>query len=164
MLSEAERLALQKRVKNFFVKNPEISKVDAANHFIKDGICRKTAYNYINRDLKGQSIKVKKNIDRPSTWARDKLAKLKKMTNNRKGVSQRKLARKFNVNQSTISRQLAKMKITYRKREKTPKYNEAQRLRAQINSRKLVNQLYKQQSIIILDDEKYFCFAGNEMP
>ncbi|RNA44719.1 hypothetical protein BpHYR1_028672 [Brachionus plicatilis] len=51
MLSEAERLALQNRVKNFFVKNPEISKADAANHFIQEGICKKTAYNYINREL-----------------------------------------------------------------------------------------------------------------
>lgn len=164
MLSEAERFALQNRVKNFFVKNPEISKADAANHFIQEGICKKTAYNYINRELEGQALQVKKKSDNSSTWDKAKLAKLKRLTNNRKGVSQRKLAKKFNVNQSTISRQLAKMKITYRKREKTPKYNEAQRQKAQKNSRKLVNQLYKQQSVIILDDEKYFCFAGNEMP
>ena len=86
------------------------------------------------------------------------------MTNNRKGVSQRKLARKFNVNQATICRQLAKMNIKYRKREKTPKYNDEQRQRAQKRSRKLVNHLYKEQSVLILDDEKYFCFAGDEMP
>jgi len=62
MLSEAERLALQNRVKNFFVKNPEISKADAANHFIQEGICRKTAYNYINRELEGQALKIKNQI------------------------------------------------------------------------------------------------------
>ena len=40
MLSEVERLALQNRVENFFVKNPEISKADAANYFIQEGICK----------------------------------------------------------------------------------------------------------------------------
>ena len=90
-----------------------------------------------------------------------KKAKLKRLTNNRKGVSQRKFARKFNVNQATICRQLSKMNIKYRKREKTPKYNDEQRLRPQKSSRKLVNHLYKEQSVLILDDEKYFCFAGD---
>ena len=164
MLNGAERLALEKRVKNYFVNNPNISKADAANHFIQEGICRKTAYNYINRELNGQSLQIKKNSGRPTSWSKEKLAKLKKLTNNRKGVSQRKLGRKFGVNHSTISRQLAKMKISYRKREKTLKYNEAQRLKAQKNCRKLVNHLYKKQNVVILDDEKYFCFAGNEMP
>ena len=56
------------------------------------------------------------------------------------------------------------MNIKYRKREKTPKYNDEQRLRAQKRSRKLVNHLFKEQSVLILDDEKYFCFAGDEMP
>ena len=56
------------------------------------------------------------------------------------------------------------MKIQYRKREKTPKINYGQGLRAQKRSRKLVNHLYKSQNVIILDDEKYFCFKGDEMP
>ena len=56
------------------------------------------------------------------------------------------------------------MKIQYRKREKTSKYNDGQRLRAQKRSRKLVNHLYKSQDLVILDDEKYFCFKGDEMP
>ena len=60
MLNGAERLALEKRVKNYFVNNPNISKADAANHFIQEGICRKTAYNYINRELNGQSLQIKK--------------------------------------------------------------------------------------------------------
>ena len=100
MLSESERLVLQNRVKNFFVKNPEISKADAVNHFIQEGICKKTAYNYINRELEGQSLQIKNNLrlDNSSTWDKAKLAQLKRLTNNRKSVSQRKLAKKFNVN------------------------------------------------------------------
>ena len=164
MLNGQERAALQNSVKNYFVKNPKTTKAEAANHFVKEGICRKTAYNYINRHLTGQCLKVAKNSGRPSSWTREKKVKLRRLTNNRKGDSQRKLARKFNVDQKTICTQLAKMNIKYRKREKTPKYNDGQRLRAQKRSRKLVNHLYKEQSVLILDDEKYFCFGGDEMP
>ena len=49
MLNGQERAALQNSVKNYFVKNPKTTKAEAANHFVKEGICRKTAYNYINR-------------------------------------------------------------------------------------------------------------------
>ena len=52
MLSETERLALQNRVKNFFVKNPEISKADAANHFIQEGICKEKCPEYVRFDGK----------------------------------------------------------------------------------------------------------------
>ena len=51
MLNGQERAALQNSVKNYFVKNPKTTKAEAANHFVKEGICRKTAYNYINRHL-----------------------------------------------------------------------------------------------------------------
>ena len=54
MLNGQERAALQKSVKNFFVKNPIATKAEAVNHFIKEGIARKTAYRYINRQLDGQ--------------------------------------------------------------------------------------------------------------
>ena len=93
----------------------------------------------ISIDNTGQCLKVAKNSGRPSSWTREKKAKLRRLTNNRKGVSQRKLARKFNVDQKTICTQLAKMNIKYRKREKTPKYNDGQRPRAQKRSRKIVN-------------------------
>lgn len=56
------------------------------------------------------------------------------------------------------------MGIEYRKREKTPKFNEVQCLKAKKRSRKLVNYLYKEKSTVIMDDEKYFCFAGDQMP
>ena len=51
---------------------------------------------------------------------------LKRLTNNRKGVSQRRIGRKFNVSHMTICRQLSKMTISCLKHEKTPKYTEKQ--------------------------------------
>ncbi|XP_065668006.1 uncharacterized protein LOC136088249 [Hydra vulgaris] len=56
------------------------------------------------------------------------------------------------------------MNIKYRKREKTPKYTIEQQIKAKKRSRKLVNQLYNTKSLLVIDDEKYFCFAGDSMP
>jgi hypothetical protein len=89
---------------------------------------------------------------------------LKRLTNNRTGISQRRLAGKFDVSQSTICRQLSKMKISYRKREKTPKYSKKQKQKSQEISRKLVNCLYRSNFSIIIDDEKYFTYSGANMP
>ena len=90
--------------------------------------------------------------------------KLKRLVNNRKGVSQRRLADKFEKHQTTISRQIKKLGISNYAREKTQKYNEETALRAKKRSRRLVNHLYKSKAEVIMDDEKYFCFDGDNMP
>ncbi|XP_065674162.1 uncharacterized protein LOC136091102 [Hydra vulgaris] len=56
------------------------------------------------------------------------------------------------------------MNIKYRKREKTPKFTIEQQIKAKKRSRKLVNQLYNTKSLLVINDEKYFCFAGDNMP
>ncbi|XP_065654743.1 uncharacterized protein LOC136081360 [Hydra vulgaris] len=111
-----------------------------------------------------QSFSDRKHPGRPTSWTREKKAELTRLVNNRKGVSQRKIGIKFGVNQSTIGRQLKKMNIKYRKREKTPKYAIEQQIKAKKRSSKLVNQLYNTKSLLVIDDEKYFCFAGDNMP
>ena len=78
-------------------------------------------------------------------------------------VSQRKFALKFGVNQSTIGHQLNKINIQYRKREKTPKYKIEQQVKAKKRSRKLDNQLYNTKLLLVNDDEKYFCFADDNL-
>ena len=122
----AEREFLRKSVKNFIVKNPNQKKSEIVNHFVQEGYVRSTVYNNLNRLSTSSSIKDKKRTGRPSSWTAANKNKLKRLTNNRKGVSQRKLAKKFNVSQRNISDQLSRMKIECRKREKTPKYSEKQ--------------------------------------
>ena len=48
--------------------------------------------------------------------------------------------------------------------QKTPKYTLKQEEKAKKLSRKLVNQLYRENYSIIMDDEKYFTFSCNNMP
>jgi len=47
---------------------------------------------------------------------------------------------------------------------KTPLYNEVQSAKARKLSRKLVNHLYSQDYVVIMDDEKYFTFTNDSMP
>ncbi|XP_065668056.1 uncharacterized protein LOC136088292 [Hydra vulgaris] len=130
----------------------------------EEGFARSTIYDNLKRLETVQSFSDRKQPGRPTSWTREKKAKLTRLVNNRKGVSQRKIGIKFDVNQSTIGRQLKKMNIKYRKREKTPKYTIEQQIKAKKKSRKLVNQLYNTKSLLVIDDEKYFCFAGDNMP
>ena len=55
------------------------------------------------------------------------------------------------------------MNIQYRKCEKTHKYTIKQQIKAKKRGRKLVNQLFNKKSFLIIDDEKYFCFSGDNM-
>ena len=54
---------------------------------------------------------------------------LKRLSDHQTGFGQTRLGDKFGIHQTTIGRQLAKMGIPYRKREKTPKYSANQQQR-----------------------------------
>ena len=77
------------------------------------------------------SIKEKTKTGRLTSCTSTRKNQLKRLANNRKGVSQRQLGRKFNVSHVTICTQLSKMTISCLKREKTPKYTEKQAERKQ---------------------------------
>ena len=160
-LSVTERETFRKAVKNMI---SQMKKSYLVAHFTKQGIARRRIYNTINRIQNGEPIKDNKTTGRPTTWTTATKKKLKRLTNNRTGVSQRRLARKFAVHQRTVGRQLKKMGISYRKREKTPKYSAVQFEKAKQLSAKLSNMLYRSPCSLILNDEKNFTFAGDNMP
>ena len=126
MLSLAEREHFRKRVQIFLGQNSEWRQSDVVKHFVLQGHAKRTVYNVLDKVATPQPIKEKKRTGRPTSWTSTNKQKLKRLSNNRTGVCQRKLERKFGVSQSTISIQLSKMKVKYWKREKTPKYIEKQ--------------------------------------
>jgi transposase len=156
-----EREALRKRVQNAI---SQMKKSEIVKHFVAEGIARSTIYDTIKRVESSLPLKDRKKTGRPSSWTGARRTKLKRLVNNRTGVSQRRLGRKFSVHHTTIGRELAKVGICYRKREKTPKYNTQQQEKAKVLCAKLANKLYRSNCSLILDDEKYFTFAGNNMP
>ena len=56
-LKKIEREFFRKRLENFFVKNPQIKQSEVVDHFVKEGIARKTVYNALNRRKNGQPIR-----------------------------------------------------------------------------------------------------------
>ena len=106
---------------------PQFKKPVIVHHFVQEDITRCTVYNKINRLETNPSINYNKKTGRLSNWGSKNNTQLKRFTNNRIGVSQRKLARKFSVSPLTINRKLSKLGIKYRKREKTPYYSEKQK-------------------------------------
>jgi hypothetical protein len=89
---------------------------------------------------------------------------LKRLAENQIGRSSRKLAKKFSVSHQTVLNNLKKIDLNYRKRQKTPKYTYAQLEKSKKLSRKLVNKLYAEDLIVIMDDEKYFGFSNDDIP
>ena len=79
-------------------------------------------------------------------------------------MSQRRLGQKFQVNQTTIGRALEKIHISCYKRVKTPRYSEKQAKKLQELCRKLANWFYRDSCSVIMDDDKYFIFYGQNMP
>ena len=115
-----KREVSQKRVKNLFSRIP---KVKIVKYFVKEGNTYSAVYATINRmQNEGQTKKTKKPRF-PTSWVGTTKAKHKRLTKNRTGISQRCLAKKFDVDQSTISRQLFKLRISYRKREQHQRAN-----------------------------------------
>ena len=92
-----------------------MKKSKIVKHFEKDEIARQTIYNTINRMQNQGSIKYKKKTCRSTSWTVARRSQLKRLVNNRKGVSQRHL------DHSVISRKISEMGIYNNKREKTPK-------------------------------------------
>ena len=163
-LTVRDRENLRQQVQNFIVKNGNPEKSMIVNHFSKEGFARSTIYNAINKLATSEPIKERKRTGRPSSWTASRVKSLKRLAVNRKSASTRKLASKFQVDQSTICRKLSKLNIRYYKRQKTPKYTTEQQGRAQKLSRKLVNHLYGQKASVIIDDEKYFEFSNDNLP
>ena len=89
---------------------------------------------------------------------------MQNVTTNCVDVSQRKLARKCGVWKTTLHDNLKKLGLKYYKRQKAPKYTEQQLRQIPRKCKNIRCQLTTVQTLIIVDDEKYFSFSNNVMP
>ena len=138
-----------------------VSKITAC-HFVKQGIPRQTICDVSKRDDERRTTKFLPKSGRPSRLSNKDVQALVKSVNNKTGISQRRIARRFEVHQLTISRTLKnKTTVKIYTRKSAPKYrNENQTKRAQLNFWKLYKVL-KLHVQLILDDEKYFSLTGD---
>ena len=147
---------LRDRVYKMIEENPDKIRVDIVRHFLAENFSSKTIYRHINDALQGVPLKKKKNSGRPPRiGTRGNITKIKQHFDHKDGLSQRKLAKKFKCDHSTISRILKhKTDIVYFKKTKKPRMSAAQKQKNRAKCRKMLEE-YKNYKFV-LDDESYF--------
>ena len=99
-----------------------VSKITVC-HFLEEGIPPQTIYNVLKRYDKRKATNFLPKFGRPSRLSNKDLQALVKSVNNKTGISQRRLARRCGVHQSTISLTLKnKTTVKIYTRKSTPKY------------------------------------------
>ena len=122
----SEREYLAKRIVQHYANIAKHEKKITINHFLQEQIPRSTIYRIIKKYEEFGTTDEKPRAGHPKKLSTQQLTRLKRLTDQKTGISLRQIAPKFNVNISTISRQLKAMGITYRKRKRAPKYTDKQ--------------------------------------
>ncbi len=90
------------------------------------------------------------------------MKRLQDAAEHRVGTSQRKLAQKFGVVQSTINYNFKKIDLKYYKRQRTPKYTEKQIDQIPKKCRKIRRQITTKDTFVVIGDEKFFTFSNDD--
>ena len=136
-------------------------------NFKKSGFSKSQIYAIMQTFDQTGSVERKIGSGRPQKLDGKKQLALKNMVNHKAGVSQRKLANKFNIHQSTVGRILKKNGLKHRKRQPAPKRSEAQ---IQRQNEQLAGACgdgwanLDDPRDLVLDDESYFPLNGAEIP
>ena len=161
-INTSKEYYVRKHMYQFFKDHPNLEKKMIAKHFKFENVQKSTIYDIMHRIEKNLPPERKCIL----TSSRCKMGKkevkrLKKRINHHDGISQRVLARKFNVHQSTISRTIhLKTKIRYYKKTRTPKRTPEQKMVARPKCTKLAQIFRKKQ--VIIDDESYVTQSNSE--
>ena len=163
-LSEQQR---QDLVVNFYEDHRDEGKSFTCRHFQAMRMSKRTVYSILARyEERGDTIR-KKGSGRPAakmTQAAQK--RLVKAAADKKAVSTRKLARKFGVDHSYISKVLRKNKCKYYKRSNVPQTTPQQEAKQKTRCRKLSRDFLpaKSSTAVVMDDESYFPFKHDQIP
>jgi transposase len=160
--TQQEHENLAKSIVTFHINNSNNVVKNTVSHFVKQNIPRQTIYDILKKYKEHGTTNFLPKSGRPSKMSDKKVNELIKKVNNKTGVSQRRLGRRFRVHQSTISRIINnRTTIKIYKRKSAPKYTDHdQERRAKLNCLKLYK-ILKPDVQLILDDEKYFTLSGN---
>ena len=163
-MTREETETFEQRIYNFYYDSARKCVKTMINYFKKQNVPQSTIYYVLKKYLQYEIIKDLSQSGRPLKLSRKNLNKIVKSINNRCGLSQRQIARRFKVHYSTISRNLPRRtSIVIRKHRNAPKMNnEQQQVRARKNCGKLYRKLLNGCDLI-MDDEKYFKLAGTNI-
>ena len=109
---------IRKWVGDFFIKHESNGKIFTVKHFVVMGLRRTSDYRMLTIKSISSMTRKRGSSEKNVKMALTKLKQLKKAIDNKKGVSLRKLARKFKVAFSTVNHSIRKININYFKRKK----------------------------------------------
>ncbi|CAF1522870.1 unnamed protein product, partial [Rotaria sp. Silwood1] len=155
-MTRSEREYLAKRIVQHYVNISNRQKKITVNHFAQEQVPRRNIYNIIKKFEEFGIVGDQPRSGRPKKLSTRKLTELKRLTDQKTDISLRRLVPKFNVNFSTLSRNLKAMGIMYRKKKRAPKYTDKQLQEIPLRARRLYRTLLNDDFELILDDEKYF--------
>ena len=115
-MTRSEREYLAKRIVQHYVNTSDRQKKITVNHFLQERIQGPTIYRIIKKFEESGVIGNKLRRGRLDKLSKQQFIRLKRLTDQKTGISLRKIAPKFDVDISTISRHLKAMGITYRKK------------------------------------------------
>lgn len=156
----AYKLEIRKSIYNLVGRIP---KAELIRIFENQNISRRTIYRTIAECEQGIPCVNLPKSGRPRVFNGARLERLVRRAKNTLGISVRKLARQYQTSKSTISRELSRNALKYRKRRKAPKYTANQLARIPICCRALRRIHFANNRVIIMDDEKYFTLSNSEM-
>ena len=116
-MTRSEREYLAKSIVQHYVNIADRQKKITINHFLQERIPRPIIYRIIKKFEESGVIGDKPRSGRLDKLSKQQLTRLKRFTDQKTGISLRKIALKFDVDISIISRHLKAMSITYREKK-----------------------------------------------
>lgn len=154
------KLGFRKSIYNLVGRMP---KREIVRIFENENISRTTIYRTIAECEQGIPCMNLPKSGRPRIFTRQRSERLVRRAKNRVGVSIRKLSREYRTSKNTVSRELERNGLKYRKRRKCPKYTPNQLARIPRCCRQLRRVHFANDRVIIIDDEKYFTLSNSEI-
>jgi hypothetical protein len=159
-LTEEQRRVL---IADFYRNHQDQPKSFTVNYFSLQGIPKRTTYSILKNLLeRGSVVRAPGSGGLNQKLSQGSCGAIIRHNVNKKGVSQRQLAQKYNVHQSTICRMFKRSGVKCFKREKAPLYTEDQLSRVKRNARILAAKL--QGKMVLIDDESYFKLKSDYNP
>ena len=120
---------IRKRVYSFWINHAAMGKQFTVKHFRNENVARSTVYDIIRRAENGDGpVRRLGSGRRAVKMTPTNVKRLKSLVDHKAGISQRKLAKKFNCSQQFISKTLkSKTAIKYKKRTTIPGRSDKQR-------------------------------------